>query len=110
MFTGDLLSREELRYALAVWTLKNRRTAFIPMGGTKEDYYDSFVMPDLEYRFIKSFPDKNNDILNMYMAEIHLKASASRSLNPEDFRFVKLERVYPDCPDIGPDEYGYILL
>ena len=109
MKESGVLNAEELRIRAAKWMLENSVSAFIPLGGSKEDYIDTFVMPGVELRHFDSHPDENGDLITMLKGEIALSPSASRSGKAVKFVFFKLLRTYTDTPDVIPEEAGYII-
>ena len=103
------MTDDEFRRCVAKWMLENSVAAFVPLGGDKSDYIDSFVMPDVEYTHFDSYADENGDLITMLRAEIALKPSAARSGKAEKLVFFKVLRTYVSTPDITPEELGYIL-
>ena len=89
--------------------LDNSVSAFIPLGGSREDYIDAFVMPEVEYNHFDSYIDENGDLITMLKAEISLRPTASRSGKAVKFEFFKLLRSYVQTPDIVPEDAGYIV-
>ncbi len=108
--SGNIIGKDDLRRAAAQWTLEHSVCAFIPLGATKNDYIDSFVMPEVEYSHFNSYVDENGDIITMLRAEIILKPSASKTGRKEQFVFFKLLRTFVSTPDVIPETVGYIIL
>ena len=109
MKTAQYLTQDELRRCVAQWMLENSVTAFVPLGGSKSDYIDSFVMPDVVYAHFDSCADENGDLITLLKAHIDLKPTASRSGKAEKIVFFKVLRTYISTPDVAPEEVGYIL-
>ena len=103
------MTEDGLRRCVAKWMFENSVAAFAPFGGSKNDYIDSFVMPDVEYIHFDSYADENGDLITMLRAEIALRPSATRSGKAEKLVFFKVLRTYVSTPDITPEELGYIL-
>ena len=109
MSASRFLTEDELRRCVAKWMFENNIAAFAPYGGGKDDYIDSFVMPEVEYEHFDSYADENGDLITMLRAEIVLKPTASRSGKAEKFVFFRILRTYVSTPDVAPEEAGYIL-
>lgn len=106
----EIISESEFKRQLAFWLLDNDIGAFLPLNSTREDYAESFRLPDFDYEHYNSYADENGDLVTMLQSKIYLRDWETRnSREPKSFVFCKLIKTLTDTPDVEPFPMGYII-
>lgn len=106
----DVINEKEFTRQIALWTLKNDKAAILPSGG-KEEYIDSFVLPDFEYTHTQSVANSKGEIITLLKSSIHLRdwetKNGKREASLTFYKVLKSSAVSPDCE---PYTEGYIIV
>ena len=107
---SPILSEEEFKKRLAFWTLDNDIGATLPQGYSREDYAESFRLPDFDYVHTQSMADENGDLLTLLKSSVHLSDWQTRNHREErNFEFYLVLKTLTDCPEVEPFPVGYII-
>ena len=108
---SQLLSENEFRKELALWLLEHDRGMLLPSSMTKNEFAESFTLPDFEYVHTQSYADKNGDLITMLKSGVYLNEWETRNgKKPEKFEFYKIIRTLSDTPEVEPFPMGYIIV
>lgn len=106
----DIMSEAEFKKRLAYWLIDNDKAALIPYGSDRDEYAESFRLPDFEYTHTQSATDENGDLISLMKSSIHLKAWETRNGHePCSFEFYLVLKTMTDCPEVEPFPMGYII-
>lgn len=75
----ELLSEQQLRHRLALWTMKNSRFAPQPKSCGEAAFIESYRLPDTEYELVRSAIGANDTIVSIFKSSVSLAAWQSRS-------------------------------
>lgn len=107
---SPILSEEEFKKRLAFWTLDNDIGATLTQGYSREDYAESFRLPDFDYVHTQSMADENGDLLTLLKSRVHLSDWQTRNHREErNFEFYLVLKTLTDCPEVEPFPVGYII-
>ena len=107
---SPILSEEEFKKQLAFWTLDNDIGATLPLGCNREDYAETFRLPDFDYVHTQSMADENGDLLTLLKGRVHLSDWQTRNHREErNFEFYLVLKTLTDCPEVEPFPVGYII-
>ena len=107
---SPILSEKEFKKRLALWTLDNDICATLPQGFTREDYAETFRLPEFDYVHTQSMADENGDLLTLLKSRVHLSDWQTRNHREErNFEFYLVLKTLTDCPEVEPFPVGYII-
>lgn len=106
----QILNEHEFKERLAFWLLDNDIGACIPYGGTREDFAQSYRLPDFDYIHTQSFADENGDLITLLKSGVSLKEWESRSGKACSFEFYHVLKTLTDSPEVEPFPMGYIIV
>ena len=107
----DIVSEAEFKRRLAFWLLDNDIGSFLPLNSTREDYAESFRLPDFDYKHYDSYADENGDLVTLLQSEVALKEwHARKPHGSKKFVFCKLIKTFTATSDVEPFPMGYIII
>ena len=108
---SQLINENEFRKTLALWLLEHDRGTLLPSSQTKNDFAESFLLPDFDYVHTQSYADENGDLITMLKSGVYLSEWETRNGKAaEKFEFYKILKTLSDTPDVEPFPMGYIIV
>lgn len=106
---SELISENEFKRRLALWTLENDRGVFLPSAVTKSEFVENFRLPEFEFTHTQSYADENGDLITLLKSEIRLSAWETKNgKEPRKFVFYKILKTVTDESVLEPKTIGYI--
>lgn len=107
----DILSEKEFCRRLGLWVLDNDKGAVLPYGMSREEYAESYRLPDFDYVHMQTYPDENGDLITVLKSGVSLRDWETRNSDkPMKFEFYKLLKTFASTPDVEPYPMGYIII
>ncbi len=108
---SPIINENEFRRSLALWILANDKGASVPSSMTRDEFADSFPMPDFAYTHTQSFADENGDLITMLKSGVYLSEWETRKgTEAAKFEFYKILKTLSDTPEVEPFPMGYIIV
>ncbi len=108
---SDVLGESEFRRRLGLWVLDNDKGAFLPKGMTREEFAESYRLPEIEYIHTQSYSDDNGDLITMLKGGIFLRDWETKNgREARKIEFFKILKTFSATPDVEPYPMGYIIV
>ena len=108
---SDILSEAEFKRRLVNWLLENDRGAFLGGSMTREEYIETYRLPDFDYVHTQSVADENGELITLLRSEIRLSDWETKNgREPRKFEFYRVLKTMTDSPEVEPFPMGYIIV